>query len=421
MFVGGSVRVPGDKSITHRALMLAALAEGESLVRGALTSLDARSTAGVLRQLGAGISPLRVAAEVRVRGRGWLSEPRSTLDCGNAGTTARLVTGILAAQPLSVRLSGDRSLRRRPMRRITIPLSQMGARFQPAEPDRLPFTLTGGRLGPLRHDLPVSSAQVKSALLLAGACGGVNVSLREPGGLSRDHTERMLRALGFDVATTDGRIELDGGGQFRPFEVDVPADPSSAAFLVGAAVLAEGGTLALSGVGLNPTRTGFLSVLERMGAAVAVEEREEQMGEPVGTLLVSPAPLEGTEVTAGEIPGLVDEVPMLAVLAARARGETRFRSVGELRVKESDRLGLIASNLTALGQRAQVEGEDLVIEGTEVPPRGRVRTDGDHRIAMAFRVLGTIPGAAVDIDDMQCADVSFPGFDEMLDSIVRRP
>jgi 3-phosphoshikimate 1-carboxyvinyltransferase len=421
MFVGGSVRVPGDKSITHRALMLAALAEGESLVRGALTSLDARSTAGVLRQLGAGISPLRVAAEVRVRGRGWLSEPRSTLDCGNAGTTARLVTGILAAQPLSVRLSGDRSLRRRPMRRITIPLSQMGARFQPAEPDRLPFTLTGGRLGPLRHDLPVSSAQVKSALLLAGACGGVNVSLREPGGLSRDHTERMLRALGFDVATTDGRIELDGGGQFRPFEVDVPADPSSAAFLVGAAVLAEGGTLALSGVGLNPTRTGFLSVLERMGAAVAVEEREEQMGEPVGTLLVSPAPLEGTEVTAGEIPGLVDEVPMLAVLAARARGETRFCSVGELRVKESDRLGLIASNLTALGQRAQVEGEDLVIEGTEVPPRGRVRTDGDHRIAMAFRVLGTIPGAAVDIDDMQGADVSFPGFDEMLDSIVRRP
>jgi 3-phosphoshikimate 1-carboxyvinyltransferase len=421
MFVGGSVRVPGDKSITHRALMLAALAEGESLVRGALTSLDARSTAGVLRQLGAGISPLRVAAEVRVRGRGWLSEPRSTLDCGNAGTTARLVTGILAAQPLSVRLSGDRSLRRRPMRRITIPLSQMGARFQPAEPDRLPFTLTGGRLGPLRHDLPVSSAQVKSALLLAGACGGVNVSLREPGGLSRDHTERMLRALGFDVATTDGRIELDGGGQFRPFEVDVPADPSSAAFLVGAAVLAEGGTLALSGVGLNPTRTGFLSVLERMGAAVAVEEREEQMREPVGTLLVSPAALEGTEVTAGEIPGLVDEVPMLAVLAARARGETRFCSVGELRVKESDRLGLIASNLTALGQRAQVEGEDLVIEGTEVPPRGRVRTDGDHRIAMAFRVLGTIPGAAVDIDDMQCADVSFPGFDEMLDSIVRRP
>jgi len=421
MFVGGSVRVPGDKSITHRALMLAALAEGESLVRGALTSLDARSTAGVLRQLGTGISPLRADAEVRVRGRGWLSEPRSTLDCGNAGTTARLVTGILAAQPLSVRLSGDRSLRRRPMRRITIPLSQMGARFQPAEPDRLPFTLTGGRLGPLRHDLPVSSAQVKSALLLAGACGGVNVSLREPGGLSRDHTERMLRALGFDVATTDGRIELDGGGQFRPFEFDVPADPSSAAFLVGAAILAEGGTLALTGVGLNPTRTGFLSVLERMGAAVVVEGREEQMGEPVGTLLVSPATLEGTEVTAGEIPGLVDEVPMLAVLAARARGETRFRSVGELRVKESDRLGLIASNLTALGQRAQVEGEDLVIEGTEVPPRGRVRTDGDHRIAMAFRVLGTIPGAAVDIDDMQCADVSFPGFARMLDSVVRRP
>ena len=421
MFVGGSVRVPGDKSITHRALMLAALAEGESLVRGALTSLDARSSARVLRQLGAGISPLRPAAEVRVLGRGLLSEPRGTLDCGNAGTAARLITGILAAQPLSVRLSGDASLRRRPMRRITIPLSQMGARFEPAEPDRLPFRLAGGRLSALRHDLPVSSAQVKSALLLAGACGGVNVSLHEPGGLSRDHTERMLRALGFDVATTDGRIEFTAGGQFRPFELDVPADPSSAAFLVGAAILAEGGTLALTGVGLNPTRTGFLSVLERMGAAVGVEDPQEQMGEPVGTLLVLPAALKGTVVTAAEIPGLVDEVPMLAVLAARARGETRFCSVGELRVKESDRLALIASNLTALGQRAQVEGEDLVIEGTEAPPRGRVRTEGDHRIAMAFRVLGTIPGAAVDIDDMQCADVSFPGFEGMLDSIMRRP
>ncbi|HET8632703.1 MAG TPA: 3-phosphoshikimate 1-carboxyvinyltransferase [Gemmatimonadales bacterium] len=418
MYVGGSVRVPGDKSITHRALMLAALAAGESVVRGALTSLDARSSARVLRQLGADVSPLRPGAEVRIRVRGRLRRPGETLHCGNAGTTARLMAGILAAQPLAVRLTGDASLRRRPMRRITVPLGQMGARFDPADADRLPFRLTGGRLRALRYDLPVSSAQVKSALLLAGACGGVDVSLREPGGLSRDHTERMLRALGFDVRTSAGRIEFRAGGTFRPFEFDVPADPSSAAFLVGAAVLADGGTLTLPGVGLNPTRTGFLSVLERMGAAIPVEDQREQMGEPVGTLLVSPAALSGTVVSASEIPGLVDEVPMLAVLAARARGETRFCSVGELRVKESDRLGLLASNLTALGQRAQVDGDDLVIEGTATPPRGRVRTDGDHRIAMAFRVLGTVAGAQVRIDDMKCADVSFPRFERVLVSIL---
>lgn len=420
MYVGGSVRVPGDKSITHRALMLAALARGRSLVRGALTSLDARSSARVLRQLGAEISSLRSGAEVLIAGRRRLEEPVATLHCGNAGTTARLITGILAAHAFTVRLTGDASLRRRPMRRITVPLSRMGARFEPVEADRLPFRLTGGRLGTLRYDLPVSSAQVKSALLLAGACGDVAVSLREPDGLSRDHTERMLQALGFDVVTRDGRIELVAGGTFRPFEFDVPGDPSSAAFLVGAAVLAEGGTLALPGVGVNPTRTGFLNVLERMGAGITVGERSEQMGEPTGTLRVSPAQLGGTEVTASEIPGLVDEVPMLAVLAARARGETRFCSVGELRVKESDRLGLLASNLTALGQRAQVEGDDLVVEGTEAPPRGRVRTEGDHRIAMAFRVLGTVPGAAVRIDDMQCADVSFPRFEQVLRSVSRR-
>lgn len=420
MYVGGSARVPGDKSITHRALMLAALAEGESLVRGALTSLDARSSARVLRLLGAEVSPLRAGAEVRIRGRGRLRRPPETLHCGNAGTTARLIAGILAAQPIAVRLTGDASLRRRPMRRITAPLGQMGARFTPVDADRLPFEMTGGQLRPLRYDLPVSSAQVKSALLLAGACGGVAVSLREPGGRSRDHTERMLRALGFGVDTEGERIEFTAGGHFYPFELDIPADPSSAAFLVGAALLAEGGSLALPGVGLNPTRTGFLRVLERMGAVVAIGDRSEQMGEPVGTLTVTPATLRGTVITAGEIPGLVDEVPMLAALASRAEGETRFCSVGELRVKESDRLGLLASNLTALGQRARVEGDDLVVYGTATAPQGQVRTEGDHRIAMAFRVLGTLPGAHVRIDDMQCADVSFPGFERTLASI-RRP
>lgn len=420
MRVGGSVQVPGDKSITHRALMLAALAPGTSVLRGALTSLDARSTARVLRQLGASVGALRSGADVRVHGRRRFAQPAAGLDCGNSGTTARLLTGLLAAQPLSLRLTGDGSLRRRPMRRVTDPLGRMGARFDPPGADRLPFMVSGGKLQPLRYDLPVSSAQVKSALLLAGASAGVAVSLLEPDGLSRDHTERMLRALDFDVRTRGGRIELAGAGRFRPFEFDIPADPSSAAFLVGAAVLAESGTLALPGVGLNPTRSGFLGVLERMGATLAVEDLREQMGEPVGTIVVQPSQLIGTVIEPEEIPGLVDEVPVLAVIAARARGETRFRSVGELRVKESDRLGLIASNLVALGQRAVVDGDDLLVEGTDATPRGRVRTDGDHRIAMAFGVLGTLPGARVAVDDMTCADVSFPGFAAALDSIRRR-
>ncbi len=400
--------------------MLAALAPGTSVIRGALTSLDARSTASVLRQLGVAVSPLRPGAAVQVHGQRTFAAPRSTLHCGNAGTTARLISGILAAQPLSARLTGDASLRKRPMRRVTLPLGLMGAQFEPPAADRLPFSMTGGELRPLRHDLPVSSAQIKSALLLAGACAGVEVSLREPSGRSRDHTERMLSALGFDVAERHGRIELGRGGRFERLDFAVPADPSSAAFLVGVAILAEAGEVHLPGVGLNPTRTGFLAVLQRMGARPALEHVVEHLGEPVGTMVVTPAQLIGTVVEAHEIPGLVDEVPMLAVLAARASGETRFRSVGELRVKESDRLGLIASNLRALGQRASVDGEDLVVEGVTAPPRGRVRTDGDHRIAMAFRVLGTVPGARVKVDDMACADVSFPGFERALLSMRRK-
>lgn len=420
MHIGGTARIPGDKSITHRALLLAALAGGTSRIRGALTSLDAQSSARVLRQLGAGISPLRPGAEVLVRGRRRWRTPARTLHCGNAGTTARLLAGLLAAQPVTARLTGDASLRRRPMRRVIDPLSRMGSRFSPPDAERLPFQLHGGALQPLRYDLPVSSAQVKSALLLAGACGQVAVSLREPGGRSRDHTERMLRALGFGIAERDGRIELEQWGRFGPFDIDIPGDPSSAAFLVGAAVLAESGKVTLPGVGLNPTRTGFLAVLERMGASILATDLAEHLGEPTGTLVAGPASLRGTVVEADEIPSLVDEIPLLAVLAAKALGETRFRAVGELRVKESDRLGLIASNLRALGQEAAVEGDDLVIKGCAAPPRGRVRTEGDHRIAMAFRVLGTVPGARVSIDDMACADVSFPGFLHALASIRRR-
>ena len=420
MTVGGAVRVPGDKSITHRLLMLAGLARGSSRIRGVLTSLDARSTARCIRALAATISPLRPGAVVTVVGRGTFRAPGASLNCGNAGTTARLLLGLLAAHPFRVTLTGDRSLRRRPMWRVTEPLERMGAGFMPEAAATLPLTIRGGPLRSLRWDLPVSSAQLKGALLFAAAAGGVEVSIREPGGLSRDHTERLLRAFGYDVRDRDGRIEFRPTGTLTPIDVTVPGDASSAAFLAGAALIAERGSIRIEGVGLNPTRTGFAAVLQRMGGKVVEEQQPEQCGEPFGALEVEASELRATEITTLEVPSLIDEIPLLAVVAARARGTTVFREVGELRVKESDRLALIAENLRAVGAVAEARGHDLFVEGSDTPPRGRVRTDGDHRLAMAFAVLGTVTGARVMIDDPACADVSFPGFRGALRSIQRR-
>lgn len=421
MHVGGIIRVPGDKSLSHRALLFAAMARGTSHVGGILTSLDARSSARVLRQLGAHISSLSERHIVTVRGNGRLRRPSAVLNCGNSGTTTRLLLGLLAAHPFATSLTGDRSLRRRPMRRVTGPLIQMGARVIERNPQgTLPLTIRGGRLHALRHEMPVSSAQIKGCLLLAGMAGGVAVSVREPHGRSRDHTERLLRAFGFAVEEgEDGWVRFEPTGQVIPFDMQVPGDPSSAAYPVGAAVLAEGGTLAVTGVCVNPTRVGFLRVLERMGAPVVLGDLEMQFGEPVATLTARPAALRATEVEPSEIPALIDEIPILAALATRAEGTTVFREVGELRVKESDRLGLIAENIRAVGGEAEVSGDDLHVTGLAAPPRGRVRTEGDHRIAMAFAVLGTLPGAQVRIDNLACAAVSYPNFPHMLRSIRR--
>jgi 3-phosphoshikimate 1-carboxyvinyltransferase len=342
------------------------------------------------------------------------------LDCGNSGTTARLLLGLLAGHSFRATLTGDSSLRRRPMRRVTGPLAEMGARFEERGGDGLPLTVRGGDLRPLRYPMPISSAQIKSALLLAGVAGEVGVDIREPGGRSRDHTERMLRHLGFDVAEREGWISFRPGGRIAPFDIQVPGDPSSAAFMIAAAVLAANGSLRVAGVGVNPTRTGFLRVLERMGARVAVEDPVDHFGEPVADLVAAPAELRGTEIVPAEVPGLIDEIPMLAALASRAAGTTVFRQVGELRVKESDRLGLIAENIRNVGGVAEVQGDDLHVAGGDAPPRGSVRTAGDHRLAMAFAVLGTLPGARIRIDDLACAAVSFPGFPAALKTVARR-
>ncbi|MEO8139844.1 MAG: 3-phosphoshikimate 1-carboxyvinyltransferase [Gemmatimonadota bacterium] len=418
MHVRGSIRVPGDKSLSHRALLFAAMAKGTSHVGGMLTSLDARSSARVLRQMGVAVSPLTAQQMVTITGRGRLRKPESVLNCGNSGTTTRLLLGLLAAHPFRTTLTGDHSLRRRPMRRVTVPLAEMGASItEQNEKGTLPLSIRGGKLKPLSYEMPVSSAQIKGSLLLAGLAGGVPVSLREPHGRSRDHTERLLRAFGYSVQEEDGWIHFQPTGTVTPFDMQIPGDPSSAAFPVGAAVLAEGGDLRITGVCVNPTRTGYLSVLQRMGARVEVDNLESAFDEPVADLVARPARLRATEVLAGEIPGLIDEIPMLAALATRAEGTTIFRDVGELRVKESDRLGLIAQNIRAVGGRAEVLGDDLHVTGLAAPPRGKVVTEADHRLAMAFAVLGTVRGAAIKLDDLACAAVSFPGFPQMLRKI----
>jgi len=397
--------------------MLAALARGNSELRGLLTGDDVKSTARVLRQLGADISTIR-ASVVKVAGAR-LTAPGGRLNCGNSGTTARLILGILAGQTFATTLTGDASLRRRPMRRVTEPLRQMGADIK-ERGDGLPLTIRGGKLRGLTYASPVASAQVKSAILLAALTGGVPVTIREPY-RSRDHTERLFAHLGLGI------YERDGAVGYRPSAITVPAfsvsvagDISSAAFMVAAAVLARDGELMIENVGVNPTRTGFLVVLERMGAHVHRVNLRDEGGEPVADLFARPESLRGTEVAAAEIPTLVDEVPILAVLASRARGETVFREVGELRVKESNRLELVAANLRAVGVNAEVQGNDLHVEGTAKPPRGKVETAKDHRLAMAFAVLGTLPGADVKLSEKKSVAISYPHFFQDLRRIYAR-
>ncbi len=416
------VRVPGDKSITHRALILAALARGTSLLRGLLPGEDAWSTARALRALGLAAPDLPAdGATVAVSGHGLRAaqEPREPIDCGNSGTTARLLLGLLSGWSLSATLTGDASLCSRPMRRVTEPLSRMGARFEElGEADRLPIRVTGGRLGPIDFASPKASAQIKSALLLAGLTGGVEVRVSEPY-VSRDHTERMLRAMGADVQT-----ESEPGSapavRFRPpeflepLELTVPRDFSSAAYFIALGILAPAGGLRVPYVGINPTRTGLLSVLERMGARPTLVGCCDACGEPVADIVVSPTALRGTRVEAAEIPALIDEVPILAILAARAEGETVITGASELRVKESDRIKAVVENLRAIGVEAEELPDGFVVQGTDAPLAGTVRAFDDHRIAMAFGILAALPGNDIRIDDPGVVRISNPGFWEQL-------
>ncbi len=405
----GRISVPGDKSVAHRALMIGALSRKGLAVRNLPAGLDVASTARVLSGLGAGIR--RDGANAVVAG-GTLSAPAGSLDCGNSGTTMRLAMGILAGHPFSATLTGDPSLSARPMGRVAEPLGRMGAVVSLTD-GHAPVTVAGRRpLAPLATRLAVPSAQVKSSLMLAALFADGESRIEDPFG-TRDHTERMLSWLAPDRVRVEGdAVTVVPGAIEGGRTLDVPGDFSSAAFFLAAAAIVEESRLTVEGVGLNPGRTGFLAVLARMGADVAAVPVPAEGPEPAGSIVIRQTPLAGTRVTDREIPSLVDEIPILAVLATQARGETRIEGAGELRVKESDRLAGVAAGLSAMGGNVHLDGDTLVIHGQGPTPLtgAPVETLGDHRLAMAFTVAALVARGDTLLSDGECAAVSYPGF-----------
>jgi 3-phosphoshikimate 1-carboxyvinyltransferase len=441
-FGGGTVRVPGDKSIAHRWLLLAATAQGWTELRGLPPALDVKATARCLAELvhgeargaldGWASSPAPEADRDRsttndprpraldfaleAHGRAGLEAPGRALDCANSGTTMRLLTGVIASLPVEATLVGDDSLSGRPMERVAEPLRAMGADVRTTG-GHAPVVVRGGGLRGIEHRAAVPSAQVKSAVLLAGVAAEGETTVVEPAP-TRDHTERALAHLGAPVALEPGRATVRAF-QHEGFSAEVAGDASSAAFLVVAAVL-TGAALEIRDVGLNPTRTRFLDVLERMGADVRASVEREELGEPVGTLTVAPGrSLRGTTVEAGELPLVIDEVPVLALAAAQADGDTRFESAGELKVKESDRLGALEGTIVALGGDARIEGEDLLVAGGGLRG-GEAPDSSDHRIVMATAVSALAARRPTTIEGIEAAGVSFPGFVDALRALGAR-
>ena len=422
--LSGTARVPGDKSISHRALMLGALAVGETEIRGLLEGEDVLRSAAAMRALGAEAKRGEDGVwRVTGRGIGGLVEPTDLLDLGNAGTGARLLLGILASHALTAFVTGDGSLRRRPMARVIEPLARMGARFVARQGRYLPLAITGTPDPmPIRYRLPVPSAQVKSAVLLAGLNTPGDTAVVEPEP-TRDHTELMLRHFGAEVrveVSPDGRVTtLVGQPELTGRKIEVPADPSSAAFPLVAALLLPGSDILLTGVGLNPHRTGLIDTLNEMGAAIEIKNLRQQAGEAVGDLRVRASRLSGVSVPAERVPSMIDEFPILAVAAAFAEGETRMTGLAELRVKESDRLAAIARGLAACGVAVEEGKDSLTVKGQGRKPAGgaAIEANLDHRIAMAFLVLGLAAERPVAIDDGSPIDTSFPGFVPLMNGL----
>jgi 3-phosphoshikimate 1-carboxyvinyltransferase len=419
--VRGAIAVPGNKGSSQRAVLLGALTDGESEIRGFGRAADTESAISVVRQLGAEVDGEGETLRIRGVGLRGLSEPDVPLDCGNAGTVLRLTSGILAGQDGRFVLAGDESLSRRPHERIAEPLREMGARVETTN-GGAPVLIQGGRLRPIRYELPVASAQVKSAVLFAGLFaegGSTTVVERVP---TRDHSERLLRELGVKVARRGADVSVQPVERIAPFQVDIPGDFSSAAPFVLAATLLHGSELLVEGVNVNPLRTGFLDVLERMGANIAVFNRRTVSGEPVADLEVRPAQLQATVVRAGEVPGLIDELPLFALAAGMARGESVVRGARELRAKETDRIETVTNAVRALGVRISPGDDGFGVRGVPTRPKGGgvVEARGDHRIAMLGAIGGLVSREGARIEGAESVSVSFPGFFDLLESVTQR-
>ncbi len=423
----GVATVPGDKSISHRALILGGLAAGETRVSGLLEGEDVLCTAEAMRALGVDITRSDDGIwHVFGKGVGALSEPDKVLDMGNSGTAARLLMGLVAACPFTTFFQGDASLHSRPMGRISLPLGEMGANVTSRSEGRFPLAVSGRELMPIDYELPVASAQVKSAIMLAALDTAGITRITEPRP-SRDHTENMLRHFGAEVTVTVQKdesriIELAGQQELTAADIIVPGDPSSAAFLAVAAAITEGSDITLNNVGLNPLRDGLFECLKEMGAGIEVTNLRQEAGEKVGDIRIKSAPLTGIEVPPERAPSMIDEYPVLFVAAAFAKGRTVMRGIRELRVKESDRISTMAEGLKACGVTLQEEEDGLIVEGDGSAPEGgaTVATKLDHRIAMAFLTLGLGTEKPVTVDDGRVMETSFPGFVSLMSSLTGR-
>jgi len=416
----GDLRPPADKSVSHRAALIAAMAEGETTIEGYLDAADTRSTLAAVAALGAtveGAGGDALGPSLRVRGAGLRGAAPASIDVGNAGTLLRLLPGWLAGQETGAwTLDGDDSIRRRPVDRVAVPLREMGARLECRDERLPPLRIEAAPLRGIAYELPVASAQVKSCLLFAGLLAEGETTVIEPLP-SRDHSERMLAAAGAEVERGEGAVSIRPAARLEPGEIAVPADFSSAAFFVVAGLLVAGSEVVLSGVGLNPTRTGLLEILARMGAEIEVEPEGERGGEPSGRLRVRPAQLRGTEVGGADVPLAIDELPLVALAACFAEGATTIRDAAELRRKESDRIATVAAALIALGATVETSEDGMRIEGGGGLRGGAIESHGDHRIAMLGAVAGLASREGVEVAGMDAAAVSYPGFEADLASL----
>ena len=411
--IGGVLSVPGDKSISHRLAMLGAIAEGATTIQNFAASVDCQSTLECLRRLGVPID--RRGSTIVIQGRGLhgLQAPSRELDAGNSGTTVRLMSGLVAGFPFQSTFIGDESLSRRPMRRVIDPLQRFGARIEARDGNYLPMKIRGGALTALDFSMPVASAQVKSAVLLAGLHAQGVTRVLEPVA-SRNHTEIALAEFGARIKTSPNTIEIEGGHPLHGKEFSVPGDLSSAAFLIAAALTVPNSQLRLTGIGVNPTRSGYVSLLEDMQARITVSQLSASNGEPVGDIQVESSEIAGMEIGGSWIPNIIDEIPILAVLGTRTKKGIRIRDAAELRAKESDRIHAVASNLRALSADVEEYPDGLFVPGGQRLIGGVVESFGDHRIAMAFAVAALFADGPVVIKDPACVDISFPGFFDLL-------